>query len=242
MTPLIHATVAGIPLPLIWIILAGVCGAVSGVIITSRAASLGHLVPFSSGLLLGMAIFLIVPEALTNAGTPVVLALCAGGCAIFGLLEATVHTVSEKVSGMVPLVLAVALHSFLDGWNIAIALMLPSERLIWAFVLGMTVHKLTSGFAIGAVFRAAAAERSSALAWAAACEAITGVGAILQLWSRSALGQQWTAWLIALTAGSFLYLSYHSFQNARAQSGLRNAAFPAAAGAVTVWFISLMKS
>src|SRR5438552_6234578 len=126
MTSLIRTTVAGIPLPLIWIILAGVCGAVSGVIVTSRTASLRQLVPFSSGLLLGMAIFLILPEALSSARTPVVLTLCAGGCAIFGLIEATVHNVGVRVAGMIPLVSAVALHSFLDGWNIAIALTLPS--------------------------------------------------------------------------------------------------------------------
>jgi hypothetical protein len=75
-----------------------VCGAVSGVIVTSRTASLRQLVPFSSELLLGMAIFLILPEALSTARTAVVLALCAVGCAILGLLEATVHTVGERIS------------------------------------------------------------------------------------------------------------------------------------------------
>jgi zinc transporter ZupT len=239
--PLIHSKFAGIPFPLLWIMLVGDAGAVSGVIVTSRTASLRQLVPFSSGLLLGMAVFLILPEALSSARTPMVLALCAAGCALFGLLEATVHTAGGGSSGLIPLISAVGLHSYLDGWNMAIALMLPSERLIWAFAIGMSLHKLTSGFAIGAVFRATAKHRRSALAWAGGCEAITGLGAAVQIWSRAALGQRWTVWLIALTAGSFLYLAYQSFKTAKAHSGLRRAAVPAAAGAAAVWAISLLR-
>jgi zinc transporter ZupT len=240
MPAVIHTTIGGIQAPLIWIIVVGVCGAVSGVIVTSRTVSLRQLVPFSSGLLLGMAVFLIIPEALSSARSTVVLALCAAGCALFGLFETTIHNVSDGVSGLVPLIFAVGLHSLLDGWNIAIALMLPSDRLIWAFVIGMSVHKLSSGFAIGAVFRASAGKRGSALAWAGATEGLTALGALLQIWSRYALGPRWTVWLIALTAGSFLYLSYHSFQHARAHSGLKGAAFPAAVGAAAVWVISLL--
>jgi zinc transporter ZupT len=46
------------------------------------------------------------------------------------------------------------LHSLLDGWNIGIALSFPDQRLVWTFLGGIALHKLSSGFAIGAVFRA----------------------------------------------------------------------------------------
>jgi zinc transporter ZupT len=56
--------------------------------------------------------------------------------------------------GLVPLVTAVGLHSLLDGWNIGIALSFPDQHLVWTFLGGIALHKLSSGFAIGAVFRA----------------------------------------------------------------------------------------
>jgi len=228
-----------------WITLVAICGAVAGVALTSRAAFLSELVPFVSGLMLGMALFLLLPEALSSTETLTALGLCAGGCLLFGLMEATLHGMSasphSRMLGMIPLILAVGFHSLLDGWNIATALALPSERLVWAFLIGMSVHKLSGGVAIGAIFRSAAPRLSHAYLWAAVCESLTVLGALLQFFSSRSLGTQWTIWLIGLTAGSFLYLGCHAFQTARAKSGFRSAAVPAGLGIASIWMISMAR-
>jgi zinc transporter ZupT len=245
MSPLLDASGGGIHLAVLSVTAVGVCGAVSGVILTSRATPLGQLLPFSSGLLLGMALFLLLPEALSNSKPAVVLGFCAAGCFMFGLVEAALHSMHEsphsRTLGMIPLICAIGLHCVLDGWNIAIAVALPSVKLVWAFLIGMSVHKLTGGAAAGAILLSAAPRRNSAIFWAALCECLTAVGAVLQLSTRQTMGTKWTVSLMCLTAGSFLYLGYHSFQSARGKSGFRSAVFPALLGMGAIWIISLLR-
>jgi zinc transporter ZupT len=143
--------------------------------------------------------------------------------------------------GMFPLILAVGLHSMLDGWNLAIAFALPSLQLVRVFLIGMSLHKLTSGVVIGAIFLSAAPRRNQAMLWAVLCESLTLAGALLQLSSRRNMGAQWTVWLMGLTAGSFLYLGYHSFQTARVNSSFRSAAFRATLGMAAIWVTSLLR-
>lgn len=218
-------------------------GACAGVL-TSGAGSFRHLVPFSSGLLLGMAMFLLLPEAFATSRPLLVLALCAFGCAVFALIEGILHNslparYVTSVS-LVPLLLAISLHSMLDGWNIATALQFSDRNVIWAFLAGMSLHKLTGGFAIGAVILSAVGHRERAVLWAVACECMTAVGAVVQFVLRTRMGDQWTIWLLAMTGGSFLYLGYHALQNARVRGGFKSALPAALAGLGLIWLISIV--
>ena len=138
------------------------------------------------------------------------------------------------------MLLAVSLHAMLDGWNIATALELPDNGVLWAFLAGISLHKLTGGFAIGAVILSAVGDRNRAVAWAVGCESLTAAGAAIQYAFRTSMGDQWTVWLLAVTGGSFLYLGYHSLQSARRSRGFRSALPAALAGMGSIWLISLM--
>src|SRR3954453_13091734 len=106
------------------ITLVAVTGAGVGVL-TSGAGSFRNLVPFSSGLLLGHGLFLLLPEAFATSRPFLVFALCAFGCAVFALIEGLLHSAFPaphmRAMGVIPLLLAVGLHAMLDGWNIATA-------------------------------------------------------------------------------------------------------------------------
>jgi zinc transporter ZupT len=221
-----------------------IVGAVAGVL-TSGARSFRHLVPFSSGLLIGMASFVLLPEAVATSRPLLVLTLCAFGCGVFALLEGILHSALPaphlKAVGFIPLLLAVSLHAMLDGWNIATAIEFPDRAMVWAFLAGMSIHKLTGGFAIGAVVLSAVRHRNRAVAWAAFCESLTAAGAGLQFLFRTRMGDQWTIWLLAVTGGSFLYLGYHSLQTARKGRGFWSALPAALAGIASIWLISLVK-
>jgi zinc transporter ZupT len=225
-----------------FITLAGVLGAAVGVM-ASGTRSFRRLAPFSAGLLMGMAVFLLLPEALAGGHPTLILALCAVGCAVFAGIETILHKAfpSPHASsvGTIPVVLALSLHAALDGWNTATALEVPDQTAAWAFLTGMSLHKLTGGFAIGAVLLAAERSRKRAILWAIGCESLTAVGAASQFAFQRTMGAEWTVWLLAMTGGSFLYLGYHSLQTARHSHG-PDSAFPAVlAGVLSVWLISL---
>lgn len=225
------------------ITLIGIAGAAAGVLVVSRTTSLRRLVPFSSGLLAGMAALLILPEALEGVSGWIAALLCLAGWGVFAGIESTVHRLSEaphaQAIGLLPILIAVGLHNVLDGWNIAVASQLNAPAL-GSLLAGMALHKLTAGFATGAIFRAGSTQRRAALAAATACEAATAAGAAAQWISRSQLGDGWTAPLLALTAGSFLYLGYHALSRSRRDNSPASAAVSALAGFAAAWILAAL--
>jgi zinc transporter ZupT len=190
-----------------------------------------------------MALFLILPEAVAAGQKGLVVGFCLLGCLTFGLLETILHSLypsPQRASlGLLPLVTAVAFHSLLDGWNIGFAMQFSGSRLIIAFVLGMSLHKLTSGFALGAIFRVAEPRQNRAITWAGGCELMTAAGAFLQHSISTHMGGQWMILLSSATAGSFLYLGYHSTRIAMTRCGLRPTLALASIGLASIWLISL---
>jgi zinc transporter ZupT len=77
-------------------------------------------------------------------------------------------------------------------------------------VAGVTLHKLPEGIALGIMLRAAVSSRFAALAWCAAAEGTTLLGAVLELALSDRLGVHWVAYPLALAGGSFLFLGFHA--------------------------------
>ena len=103
----------------------------------------------------------------------------------------------------------------------------------------MALHKLTGGFAVGAVIRASAPSRAGAVITAAIVEGTTLLGAWLFFAIQSGAEDRWTEWLLAGTAGSLLYLGVHALSRSFG-SGARARTYTAAfAGLLAMWVISL---
>lgn len=146
------------------------------------------------------------------------------GCAVFAIAEHYLgHDLAEHKgavafsnwSAWAPLLVALSLHDALDGWNIGLACNLADPKLLWTFVAGMGLHKCTGGAAAGAIFRASIRSTGRSLLAAVAVEALTLAGVMLEVSLRTILGGRWTAWFLAVTGGSFLYLAFHAIQQAR---------------------------
>jgi zinc transporter ZupT len=101
---------------------------------------------------------------------------------------------------------------------------------------------LTGGFAIGALIRASVPDRGGAVAIAATVESATLIGAWLFVALPISSGNAWTIWLLAATAGSLLYLAFHTLRRALESSSRTAAAGGAATGLFTIWLISLLAS
>jgi zinc transporter ZupT len=109
-----------------------------------------------------------------------------------------------------PLIAAMALHSFLDGWSIATVQLAAPLGLRVAVPLAIGLHKLPEGIALGGILRAALKSRGSAMAWCAVAEGATLTGGALGLALAPGLGTRWITYPLGITAGWLAYLGYHA--------------------------------
>jgi zinc and cadmium transporter len=171
-----------------------------------------------------VAIFGLVPELVLETGwTPTVLLFLAG----YGLLTAInrygysvcpscahdhdhVHCATELHGFAGPLLVAAALHSFLDGWSVATVGLAAPLGLRIAVPLAVAFHKIPEGIALGGILRVSTKSRRKAVLWCVLAESVTLVGGLAGLWMSPHLGTQWITYPLGVTAGWLCYLAYHA--------------------------------
>lgn len=200
-----------------------------------------RMVPFSGGVLLGIAVFWVVPEMAEFFGWPGAILWVAAGFGALWVIDRYVYPVCPSCSPThdhdhcatrlhgfaAPLLLAAGLHSFLDGWTLPAA---QQSDLGSAFVFGIAFHKLPEGLALAVIVRAAVNSRSRALVGCAVAESMTIAGALLEIALAPYLGMQWVHGLLAIAGGSFLYLGYHAVHSEYRRRGAMPAFVPALTG------------
>ena len=216
-------------------------GVFVGLQLTSVPALSRRLVPFSGGVLLGIAAFWVMPEMAIFFGWPGVVFWVGAGAGALWLVDRFVYPVcpscshthnhdacSTRLHGFAaPMLLAAGLHSFLDGWTLPAA---QQSDLGNAFVWGIALHKIPEGLALGVILRAALATRWRALVGCAVAEALTVAGAAMEIVLAPYIGPRWVHGLLALAAGSFLYLGYHAVHSEYRRRGVMPAFMPALTG------------
>lgn len=200
------------------------------------------MVPFGGGILVGVAIFWVLPEMAEFLQWASALLWIAAGVALLWGVDKYIYPVcpacshshdhdhcSTQLHGFAPpLLLAVALHAALDGWSVATVN--GSATLATPLVMAIAIHKIPEGLALGVIVRAALDSRVSALGWCALAEMATLAGALLE----SALAPHLSAYalhaLLAIAGGSFLYLGGHAVHGEWKRGGLGAAFGPGIAG------------
>ena len=227
--------------PLI-VTLVAIAGAALGIFLTGFAHWSRRAVPFSGGVLVGVALFFVVPEMASVFSWPGALAWASAGFVLLWTVDRFVYSVcpscshshdhelcATRLHGFAgPLLIAAALHSVLDGWTLAASQ--ETHTLGAALLFGIAVHKLPEGIALGVIVQAATRSRRSALAGSALAEAATMAGAALETALYRYVGLTWIHGLLALAAGSFLYLGYHAIHAEYKRRGMLPAFLPAFTG------------
>jgi zinc transporter ZupT len=215
-------------------------GVLAGVWLTALPALSRRMVPFSGGVLLGIAGFWLAPELASFFGWPGAVFWVAAGFGTLWIIDRYFHPVCPSCSHThdhnacatrlhgfaAPMLIAAGLHSLMDGWTIPAA---QQSAMGSFFALGIALHKIPEGLALGVIVRAALTSRRRALIGCAAAQSLTVVGAALEMASAPYLGPSWIHGLLALAAGSFLYLGYHAVHG----EYLRRGAMPAFGPALT---------
>lgn len=196
------------------------------------------MVPFGGGVLVGVALFWVLPEIAGFLHWPGAIAWAGAGFALLWIIDRFVYPVCPACSHThehddcetrlhgfaVPLLIATGVHSVLDGWGAASAVVGP------ALALGMTFHKIPEGIALGVMVRASIASRVSALLWCAVAEGATLVGGGFESWMAPRLDAQVVEAILAAAGGSFLFLGAHAIHGELRRSGAAPAFLPAFTG------------
>jgi len=212
-------------------------GVMAGVFLgTSRHLS-PQVVAIGGGLLFGTSLFWVFPEMVEHAGWLYSALLVTAGITAVWLIDTFLFSICPSCShshdhhdchrpplhGFAgPLLLATAIHSFLDGWSVRV---LAGDSLAsWAAPAGLALHKIPEGLAIGLITRKSVSSGWKAALAAMLVESCTLLGAWIEPAANRAgamqFGPLWTTCVLGLVAGSFLFLGYHTIHRGRHESGV----------------------
>jgi zinc transporter ZupT len=220
-----------VPAPLILVVLisaVALAGVALGVWLAVVPRLSHSLVPLSGAMIVAVCLFWVLPELAAQTGWLASTAGLAAGCGVLWLVNRYVYPVcpscahthdhghcARELHGFaMPLVLATAVHSFLDGWGVILSQQDVHGSMSAALLAGIAVHKLPEGIALGVMLRAALGSRWSASGWAAGAELATVVGGAVGYAVARELSPQLLTLLVSLAGGCFLFLGFHAIHMA----------------------------
>ena len=222
----------------------GISGAGLGLWLSGVQRRARLFIPFSAGVLLGVAAFGLLPELAVATGWTRSVGLAVIGYGLLIAIDRFVypicptcahdhdhHACPAELHGLaVPLIAAAAVHSFLDGWSIVTAEWAAPLGLRVAVPLAVALHKIPEGIALGGILRATMRPRPAAFAWCVIAEGATVLGGGAGVLMAPHLGTGWILYPLGLTAGWILYLGYHAVHSEWKLRGPAPAFFPALTG------------
>ena len=191
-------------------LLGGLVPAVRGVL--SRA-SIGRMFALRSGILLGVALVGVLPEAARLDAVLAGWGALAAFIFLFAMESASIpDTCCEFVEechahrlGLWALS-ALFLHSFLDGFNLSAAFQ-AGQAIGTAGGIALLLHKLADGFTLTSLLQEGGYSRSSTLAALGIITLATPLGSALSALGMQSLPPRPIALLLALSGGSLLYIA-----------------------------------
>jgi ZIP family zinc transporter len=182
---------------------------------------------FAAGILLALAFADLFPEGLELAGEPAI----AGFVAAFALLLLTEvftrahthHSPEERVQkhALGPFVLGLAIHNLADGFALGVGAK-ASAITSWLVGLGILVHQVPVGVSLAAVFVAAGATGTRMVRTAVLLGLAIPLAAVLTA-ALPVPGDQTLALMTGVAAGVLAYIgSAHLLPEAQAEHPSRN--------------------
>ena len=183
------------------------------------------LISFAAGTLLGVTLFAILPESLSNNIWWAVALAAASGYALFFFISKYVHHVCPACAAShfdadttrhfsdiaTALIIALAIHSTTDGLALGIQQEAPAtDATKWSLFSALCIHKVPEGLALGSLLIGAGLRRSGALGWVAAVEATTLLGGVIGIFFVAKVSTFWLGLIMAHVGGGFFYLAAHA--------------------------------
>ena len=206
----------------------GIAGTCTGAWLPIAHGRTRLLVPLSGGILLAVSLFSILPEMAGESGWLRAGLLYFFGYSVLFVVDRYVHPVCPSCSHdhdhghcelelhgfSVPLLIASAIHAFIDGWSMTVAQNAVAGSMRTTIPLAVLLHKIPEGVALGVMLRASLKSRAAAAAWGTAAESATALGAVVALALLPGITPVWARDLLAAAGGTFLYLGFHAIHSA----------------------------
>jgi hypothetical protein len=183
-----------------------------------------QLAAAGGGVLCGISVFWLIPEVARMVGFAFALGLTlAAGAALLAVDGALAHRGHSLRDGVVgPLLAATAIHSFLDGWSVRALAVQPLASV--AVPIGLALHKVPEGLALGWITSKSMGSTGRAIFAGSAVEMATVIGAAIEpradASGTATFGDWWTAMVLAVVGGSFLFLGLHTVAPERKKLGV----------------------
>lgn len=233
-----------------------IVGVFAGVRLSAVQSIARGLVAFSGGILMGVAGFWILPDLAEFFGWSAAVGWVGAGFAVMWATNRYIHPVcpscshthdhdqcSTRLHGFAgPMITVAAVHSFLDGWVLAAGGEAASATVATGVVLGIAAHKLPEGIALGIIVRASVRKVGSAIISLVLVELLTVLGSAGAVVLEPFLGTHWAHALLALAAGSFVFLGYHAIHSEYKRGGAVPAFMPALGGVAGSSVVRLLGS
>ncbi|MGA8599405.1 MAG: hypothetical protein WB676_32190 [Bryobacteraceae bacterium] len=214
-----------------------VCGIVLGVGLGESRGLSPRVAAAGGGLLFGISLFWVLPEMAGESGWIAGPAALLAGALPLWLIDRFVHPICPNCSAShdhshcgepplhgfaLPLLIAAGIHSMLDGWSVRL---LANHGIVgWAAPLGLALHKVPEGMALGLIARESLVSGRRAFLACVAAECLTLLGALLEPAADHAgvahFGWGWATGVLAVTGGSFLFLGFHTIHGSRKKPGV----------------------
>ena len=180
-----------------------------------------HLAVTGGILLFAIALFLVIPEVATRIGWTLAVMFSVAVCCGLVLLDRWLARGNHSPADVIgPLLAATAVHSLLDGWGVRV--LSAQELTSIAVPLGLALHKLPEGLALGLITRRSMSPAGKALLASGAVEGFTVIGALIEpradQLGATRFGDWWMGIVLAIIAGSFLFVGFHSVAPSRHNS------------------------
>ncbi len=213
----------------------GIAGACVGAYLPVAHGRMRVFVPVSGAILIAVSLFSILPEMAGEEGWLRAGVLYGIGWSLLYFVDRYVHPVCPSCSHdhdhghcdvelhgfSVPLIIATAIHAFIDGWGMTVAQQAGAGSMRATFPLAVLVHKIPEGLALGVMLRASLRSRGAAAGWGAAAELSTIWGALVAISVLPGASATWAHDLLACAGGTFLYLGFHAIHGALGWSFLK---------------------
>jgi hypothetical protein len=204
--------------------LLALAGVAVGILLGQAHLFSGYVAAAGGGLLLGISLFWLTPEIASLSGWIAACAMTLAACLALSVADRMFLHAGHASNRVVlaPILVATATHSFLDGWSVRALINLRLAGI--AAPIGLALHKIPEGVAIGWIARQGLRSPLKAAAAAIAVELFTMLGAYVEApASRSGFetfGSWWISALLALISGSFLFFGVHAVAPNRRRLGV----------------------
>ncbi len=201
------------------------------------------LISFAAGALLAVSLFDILPETVEAVGLAKGLLSFASGYFLFFLITRFVshvcpacsatHTEVEFKALTAALIVALSIHSFMDGLAISGSSAGSSVGLL--ILLAVAYHKIPEGLALTLIARESGMNRTRAFFVSVFLESSTTVlGGAAGFLLPAAHDSAWTGYVLGHAAGGFVFIVFHALLSEVVKHHPRHSLLSAALGAGSI--------